>query len=294
MHYRWSLVLPPPITTGAYISIFWSHFVVPALFNVRWEFLPDFADLRSLTLLNPVVASLLISVKMMGYSNGSRRYSSRYSRGRRSRRPMQRRRYSRSRYRMSGRGFAQRVQRVVDSELKFAAIGASLQPIVGNQSEIILSNIEQGTGATNRIGNWIRPITVHGNVTIEGTPGAVASTFGVRVGVACWKHDESLDPFQASDIMLSGAAPGGPFSVVQKGAFQVLWSRYVVVVNNDDNSKVIQQLRFKAGLGSLPKILYDGAINKKNHIFFFAVSDDTSGANPVTVEFDIMFRYTDS
>ncbi len=47
MHYRWSLVLPPPITTGAYISIFWSHCVVPALFNVRWGF---FRTLRTCAL----------------------------------------------------------------------------------------------------------------------------------------------------------------------------------------------------------------------------------------------------
>ncbi len=117
---------------------------------------------------------------------------------------------------------------------------------------------------------------------------------GIRVGIALWKNDESADAFQAGDIMANAAAPAGDFSVLEKGSYQVLWTRYVVVMNNDDNSQVIKKLMFNVNLSKVPRSLYSGAAPKKFQLFFFAVSDDTNGGvDAVNIELDAMFRYSD-
>ncbi len=199
----------------------------------------------------------------------------------------------RSRYGMS---FARRVRRVVQAELKFQIGGFQVSPVVGAPSQVDVTNIALGQTQTTRIGNWIRPVTIHGNIVVNGdiTVPRTADTYGIRIGYAVWKNDESSDPFSAARIMQVAASPGGPFNILEKGAFQVLWSRFLVVVNNTDNSQVTKKLRFKINLGRIPKTLYDGANQKKYQIFFFALSDDVTGTQPVTIFVDHVFRYTDS
>lgn len=194
------------------------------------------------------------------------------------------------------RSFARRVRQVVAQELKYQIGAFQVSPIVGAQSSVDVTQIAQGQTQTTRNGNWIKPVTIHGNIVIVGdtTVPRTADQYGIRVGYACWMNDESSDPFSAARIMQSAAAPVGPFNILEKGAFKVLWSRFVVVVNNDDNAQLVKRLRFKVNLGRLPKILYDAANQKKYNIFFFALSDDTTGTQPVTIFVDHVFRYTDS
>ncbi len=195
-----------------------------------------------------------------------------------------------------GASFASRVRNVVKAEVKFRDQGFAVLPVVGGQSEILVTTIEQGAGAENRVGNWIQPMSLAGNLTIQANDaaGPAAENFGVRVGYALWKNDETNDPFTFDRIMQDGASPGGPFSVPEKDSYKILWTKYVTVNNHRQNSQFTKTMAFTINLSSLPRALYDGANIKKYQIFFFAGSDDIDGTNPPSVQVDSMLRYTDS
>lgn len=191
--------------------------------------------------------------------------------------------------------FKKRVLRIVGAESKFRITGATSRPQVGAQTEIRVTDIDLGTSASQRIGNWIRPQSLRGNMVVRGTAGNALQKMSIRVGVALWKNDQSIDPFLAGDIMADGNSPMGEFSVLEKGAYQVLWTRTMVVVNQDDNSQNVKKVAFSINLSKIPKTLYSGAVPKKYQLFYFFISDDTNGgANAVNIEIDAMFRYTDS
>ncbi len=204
-------------------------------------------------------------------------------------------RYARSTKARRQASFRSRVLRVVQAERKFRIIAQSNQPSVGAQEETLVSNIVLGSSAQDaRIGNWIQPLSFIGNIQVLGDTAATASTFGVRVGVACWKNDESVDAFTAGRIMALADSPGGAFSVTEKDSYRVLWSRYVVVVNHLQNSQVEKLVPFSIDLRKSPKCLYDDGVTKKNQIFLFFICDDTINDAPVQIFTDGMFRYSDS
>ncbi len=90
-------------------------------------------------------------------------------------------------------------------------------------------------------------------------------------------------------------APAGSFSFINKGSFKVLWSRFVNVVNKEQNTQFIKTLRWNIKLGRGQKCLYDGATTqKKFQIFFFALSDGLSGVEAPQYALDSTLRYTDS
>ncbi len=209
----------------------------------------------------------------------------------RRRAPIRRRRGSKAR---QAAVFKRRVLRIVGAESKFRISGFTSRPQVGAQTEIRVSDIDVGTSASQRIGNWIRPQSLRGNMVVRGSAGNALQKLGIRVGVALWKNDESIDAFAAGDIMADGNAPAGDFSVLEKGAYQVLWTRYLAVSNNDDNSQNFKKVAFNINLRKVPKTLYSAGAPKKYQIFYFFISDDTNGgAVAVNIEVDGMFRYTD-
>ncbi len=190
--------------------------------------------------------------------------------------------------------FKRRVLRIVGAESKFRITGANSRPQIGAQTEIRLTDIDVGTSASQRIGNWIRPVSLRGNMVIRGTAGNALQKLSIRVGVALWKNDQSADPFLAGDIMADGNSPFGEFSVLEKGSFQILWTRTMVVVNNDDNSQNVKKVMFSINLSKVLKTLYSGAAPKKYQLFYFFISDDSNGgADAVNIEVDALFRYTD-
>ncbi len=195
-----------------------------------------------------------------------------------------------------GRSFAARVRKIVRPELKFLENGFSATPIVGGPTAVLVTSAVQGAGAFNRIGNWLQPMYLYGNITVQGDHGAspAQETHGVRVGFALWKNDESKNAFTTDAIMQDSAAPGQTFSIVEKDSYQILWTKYMTVNNDRDNSQFTKTFPFRVNLTKLPHALYDNAIHKQNQIFFFALSDDITGTNPPVVSVDSMLRYTDS
>ncbi len=198
-------------------------------------------------------------------------------------------------YRTPGRAFAARVRAVVKAESKYKYLPFEADPTVTAPFVHHVSEIALGQLSTQRIGNWIQPTSVYGTVRVFGNPASEELTDGVRVGCLIWNNDNDSDAFDATNLLEFNEAPGGPFKIPEKGSFTILWTRYVQVVNNDDNAQFVKTLKVSFPMVRKPKILYDGGESKKYQIFFFALSD-TPGLSetPPHIEGDLTIRFNDS
>lgn len=196
------------------------------------------------------------------------------------------------------RGFKAKVQQAVGAELKFIPHFSLLEASNDNPNATFISIVDQGTGSEQRVGNWCSPSSVHGTVRCHGNPEASPETWTIRVGVLRYNDNSQGTSLFGSGFMEDPQRPGGPFKVASKGEFSVLWTRVLIVSNNTDNTLFTRALRYRVNLKNSPKCLYEGAgagSRTKNHLIFFAVSDcAVTALSPPSVDFDSMFRYTDS
>jgi len=201
--------------------------------------------------------------------------------------------------RVSSAAFIKKVRRAAGAELKYLATNSTFLVSVSDPSALFLSNVIQGLGPSQRLGNWINPVGMHGTVRCHGTTLAAApEIWTMRVGILRFNDDISDTTFISSDLLETASRPGGPFKVSSKGKFSVLWTRVVFVSNNSDNGLFNRSLKFRIDLETAPKILFDGPSltgQTRNHLVFFAMSDSPSPDDePPSVDIDCMFRYTDS
>lgn len=210
-------------------------------------------------------------------------------RARRRRKAFVSRRNTRRRAMTSGR-----VKRIIDAELKIIDLGVGPVQIPSVTGLAVrISDIAQGDSNSERNGNWIKPSTWMGTITFQGNDAAdLGSIPQFRVGIVCWKENETLNPFTIAQIMQDTVAPHQQFNVENKGQFKILWSRTGILSNNNDNPQFLKVLRFyvKPSL----KVLFDDAAPKNNQLFIFAYSDVAIGNNPPLISFDTRLRYTDS
>jgi len=212
--------------------------------------------------------------------------------GRSSRRGAYKRRgYTKS---MSKHMTAGRVKRIIDAELKMHDVSANniaLDNLIGLQTS--LSNIAQGDQNTQRTGNWIKPISLMGTMTIIGVDGLAVEASKVRVSIVCWKENQDTDPIVLARILQDVSRPHQQYNVESKGSFKILWSRVFNVVNQDNNPQFLRTFRFYVKPSM--KVLFDDADQRKYHLFLVASSDKAalSGDEPL-ISFDTRLRYTDS
>ncbi len=186
-----------------------------------------------------------------------------------------------------------KVKRIVGAELKFRDLGIGPIPIPFVTGDITqISNIAIGDTASTRDGNWIKPVTWMGTITVEGDSASANVTAQFRIGAIVWKENQNVDPLTLTKLMQDVAAPHQQFNIQSKGSFKVLWSRTGLVSNNPDNPQFQKVLRFY--VRPPQKILYDGADFRKFHLFIFGYSDVDVAANPPTYAFDTRLRFTDS
>ncbi len=187
-----------------------------------------------------------------------------------------------------------RVLKIIDAELKVRDLGFGPVFIPSITGDItLISNVGQGDLNTQRNGNWIKPTTLMGTITLKGNTVAdpiLISQF--RVGVACWKENQTLNAFSIDQIMQDTAAPHQQYNIENKGQFKILWSRTGILSNVRENPQYLKVLRFyvKPPL----KVLYDDADFKNNQLFLFAYSDIDTAVNPPTLSAEFRLRYTDS
>ncbi len=189
-----------------------------------------------------------------------------------------------------------RVKRIISAELKQLTTDFDFIPVrIGTEIISTLSNVVLGDLSTNRTGNWIQPINLHGYVTMTGTVGASVETLQVRVGLLRWMNDASTDAPDIGQIVNDTANPSGSFSFKDKNSFKILWSRFLNVQNNADSPQFLKTLRYYVKLGRSQKALYDGGIvQKKYQLFFFALADGLAAGDEVQVSLTNTLRFTDS
>lgn len=217
-------------------------------------------------------------------------YNRRYTRRpmRRRRRPMRRR----TNYRKpmtSGR-----VKRIISAELKVRDLGVgpigfpNATGVVTN----ITSGIAQGDANNQRNGNWIKPVSFMGTLTLVGNPASLLEVQQFRVGVFCWKENEDVDPATLPKLMEDTFAPHQGYNITSKGSFKILWSRTGILstaIGNPQHQKVL-----KFYVKPRMKVLYDAATPRKYQLFIFACSDIAAASDPPVLSFDTRLRYTDS
>lgn len=188
-----------------------------------------------------------------------------------------------------------RVKRIISAELKFLTTDFDFMPVsIGSPILTPLSNIGQGDLVTQRNGNWVQPINLHGYVTLTGTVGAPSQTLQARVGLFRWMNDNSVDPPNIIQILNDPGNPSGPFSFRNKASFKILWSRFVNIQTDPNSPQFLKTLRYYIRLGRSSKALYDAALQKKYQLFFFAVGDGLVGGDDVQVSLTNTLRFTDS
>ncbi len=193
---------------------------------------------------------------------------------------------------------ANRVKRIIGAELKFRTLSVGpleVPPLTGDFIEIT-PPIVQGDGASQRTGNWINPVNVHGTVLIRGNQVAQVAdpSTSVRVVIFQWKEDFQFQQPDANTLMQDVVAPFGPFNITNRGSFQVIWSRKIFVSNDDDNYFFTRKLDFYLRLGRRQKVLYDAGNPKKYQYFFFIMNDLSQGDDVISYDLDYTLRYTDS
>ena len=189
-----------------------------------------------------------------------------------------------------------RVKRIISAELKQNVTDFDFTGVrIGAPVVTLLSNIAQGDLSTNRTGNWIQPINLHGYVTMTGTIGASVETLQARVGIFRWMNDNAADPPDITQIVNDPGNPSGPFSFKDKNSFKILWSRFLNLQTNADSPQFLKTLRYYIRIGRSQKALYDGGITpKKYQLFFFAIGDGLAAGDEVQVSLTNTLRFTDS
>lgn len=186
-----------------------------------------------------------------------------------------------------------RVKRIIDAELKFRDLSVGPVSMVAPIGQMIqITSIGQGDTNQQRNGNWIKPTSFMGTLTVTGNAASAVVVTNYRIGVLCWKENEAVDPATIAKVMQDSVDPHQQFNIQNKGQFQILWNRTGTVVNNTDNSQFQKIHRFY--VKPPMKVLYDGAVHKKYHLFVFALCDQLAAGDASFLGFAVRLRYTDS
>ncbi len=207
------------------------------------------------------------------------------------------RRYSRSSKYPMYRSLSSKVKSIVDSEIKNSVRSADFATFAPNAGflDSPTTGIVQGMLTSQRIGNWVEPVNIHGLLQLRGINNATNDTTAVRLTVFQWYNDQDTDPATNGAIMFDAASPYAPFSFVNKDSFKVLWTRLCLLVNKEQNDKFAQLYRFYIRLNNAPKVLYSGAaLDKQNQIFVSAVTELVAAGDEPQIAIDVTFRYRDS
>ena len=189
-----------------------------------------------------------------------------------------------------------KVKRIISAELKYSLVNEN-DTVVNTANPLIiqLTDIDQGDGNTQRDGNRLTAVNYHGHITMTGEDAGVDATTRARITIFRWNEDAGATPPTEALIMQDVGRLGGPFNINNKGMFKVLYSRYFVLVNSNDNVNFKKTLRFYVKLSG--KVLYDGvggAANPKKFQLYMLVSAVSADAANPTIQLSSVFRFTDS
>ncbi len=184
------------------------------------------------------------------------------------------------------------VRRTIDAELKFSDNDVDV-PIPRTTGAIThITDMVQGDGASQRTGNWIKPVTWYATMIVIADAANAVETNLVRLMAVLWKENDDANPITLAQIVQNVVEPHQGFNIQNKGQFQILWSRAFIISTNPANSQF--QKMYKFYLKPKLKVLYSDAVFKNNHLFLIAFSDVDTLSNPPVLQFSTRLRYTDS
>ncbi len=187
-----------------------------------------------------------------------------------------------------------KVKRIIDAELKVRDLSVEDIPIPNTTGLILhLTSIDQGDLNNQRTGNWIKPTSWMGTITVQGNEVANPDIVPLfRLAIFQWKENETLNAAIIGKIMQDVVDPHQQFNIQNKGQFKILWSRTGILSNQNSNPQFAKMFRFY--VKPPMKVLYDGDAFKNNHLFLLAYSDIDTVDNPPTITLSQRLRYTDS
>ncbi len=186
-----------------------------------------------------------------------------------------------------------RVKRIIDAELKFRDLDVAVDIPLGTGSVVLITNIGQGDSAQQRNGNWIKPVSWMGTITIQGNDTNVTDITSLfRVFIVCWKENEAINALDLTKVVQDTASPHQGFNIQNKGQFKILWSRTGIVSNNTDNNNFQKMYRFYVKPSM--KVLYDDAAFRNNQLFIIAYLDQAAATGAPSIIFSTRLRFTDS
>ncbi len=191
--------------------------------------------------------------------------------------------------------FARGVLRVTKPESKFFytnAVNLTVQFTFPMTTP--LDDIKQGSGASDRIGNTIHPTVLYGHVTVQGSHDGDAGHAGVRICIVQYHEDASVVAFNPQILLQLEATPGGPWAVINKGKFSIVWDKYVTLSMRRDNSQFLKTCAFNVNVKNRPDPLYDEAVRKKHTYYMVVLTDAAGGPDHIEASVQIQLRYTDS
>jgi len=225
-------------------------------------------------------------------SNRNRRRRSRNT-GTRSKRRMTK---SRSVYKQPMTAY--KVQRIISAELKRTVFGVSGDaPALTGEIQNLTNSIPQGDLATQRNGNWIQPIVMHGTLRVNALHVAAIPNLpvvSVRASFFRWKEDNSTNLPTLDEIVNDTSAPNGHFNFPNRGMFDILWTRNFTLVPDERNPQFTKMFKYYIKLNRGQKVIYDDALPKKYQLFFIIFSDTVDVTLIPEYRFDNVIRFTDS
>ncbi len=201
-----------------------------------------------------------------------------------------RRRYKRRRM---GHMTARRVRRIIDAELKHGTLGVNGDAPAVTGSNVALTLINPGTGASARIGNWIKVKNIHGCLQVEGQNNGTIDVVNVRAFIFRWNENESTNVPTLDVLVNNTTAPMGPYNFESRKMFTVVWSRVFSIVNKENNTQFNKKLPFYVRPRG-PKTIYNGGVPAKFQYFFWIFSETDTADSIPSFRLDITTRWTDS
>lgn len=194
--------------------------------------------------------------------------------------------------------FARKVRSVIRPELKFLDTGDAGDVDVATSVLVptinITNSITTGDGASNRQGEKIFPVNLHGIVTYTGNSASSNLDERCRIIIFAWREVPDLpnEPI-LSQILETPSNPYSAFNLSNRNRFKVFYSRKFTLSNDSTNPQFIKTFKIYIRLRRMGLITYDGATPLRNQIFVYYISTNDT-LNEPTFQSYLTFRYNDS
>lgn len=188
--------------------------------------------------------------------------------------------------------FTGRVLRVIKPELKLATVHDLAQYVSSSLVTIDLCNPSQGASQTQRVGEMITPVNIHGHLSFYTAPD-YALTAPIKVTWAIIRYlPSSANTPVATDLLAYDTDPFSTWKVTRLRDFTVLRRRSFYLSETPGIAGANKRFRFYIRLRRT--IRWDTGGYKHGGLLLIMLSDIGSGDNPPICHYETLVRYRDN